>query len=64
MKIVVLKVNEQFTQEQLKAMANEEPESITITGEVEAVYFDAQDYYDIVEAARIFDAQMQAGDDE
>lgn len=63
MKIVVLKVNEQFTEEQLKAMASEEPESITITGEVECVYFDARDYYDVIEAAQMFDAQMQGAED-
>lgn len=63
-KIVILKVQEDFTPEQLEALAGEEAATITVTGVVESVYFNAKDYYDVMEAARMFDAQMNADEDE
>lgn len=62
-KIVILKVEDDFDEEVLAALASDEDSTITITGTVEAVYFDARAYYDVIEAARMFDAQMQGDDD-
>lgn len=62
-KIVILKVKEDFNEEQLAALASEEEPTLTVTGTLEAVYFKAEDYYDVMEAARMFDAQMQGDED-
>ncbi len=64
MKIVILKVKEDFNEEQLAALASEEEAPITVTGTLEAVYFNAKDYYDVIEAAQMFDAQMNADEEE
>lgn len=63
-KIVILKVKEDFNEEQLAALASEEEATLTVTGALEAVYFNAKDYYDVMEAARMFDAQMNADEDD
>lgn len=63
MKIIVLKVKEDFTPEQLEALASKEVATITVTGVAEGVYFNAKDYYDVMEAARMFDAQMNEDED-
>lgn len=63
MKIVILKVQKDFNEEQLAALASEEEATLTVTGTLEAVYFNAKDYYDVMEAARMFDAQMQGDED-
>lgn len=64
MKIIVLKVQEDFTPEQLEALGSENAATITVTGVIESVYFNTKDYYDVMEAARMFDAQMNADEDE
>lgn len=64
MKIIILQVKEDFTPEQLEALASKEAASITVTGVVESVYFNAKDYYDVMESARMFDAQMNADEDD
>ena len=64
MKIIILKVIENLNQEQLEALASEEEATITVTGVVEGIYFNAKDYYDVMEAARIFDAQINADEEE
>ncbi|WP_060826152.1 hypothetical protein [Sulfurospirillum cavolei] len=63
-KIVILKVKEYFNEEQLAALASEEEATITVTGTLEAVYFNAEDYYNVIEAAQMFDQMTENTDDE
>lgn len=63
-KIVILKVEDDFDEEVLAALASDEDSTITITGTVEAVYFDARAYYDVIEAARMFDKMIENTDDD